>query len=404
MKTLKLKENFYWLGVQDPGMKTFDITMTTEFGSSYNSYLLKASEKTVLFETAKAKFIDAYFEKLDELVNVSEIDYLVVSHTEPDHAGAIAKLIEMNPAITIVGSQTAIMFLKEITNGEFISHAVKDGETLSLGDKTLRFINAVNLHWPDAMYTYIEEDKTLVTCDSFGVHYSFDDVLVSKLRLKGEDTYQEYLGAVYYYYACIMKPFRPFVLQAINRIKNLEINMICTGHGPVLDENPWEIVHLYEEWAAEPPTNAKKTVVMPYVSAYGYTEALAEKIAEGVRSAGDYEVKLFDMVEAEQEEVIAEILTADGLLLGTPTMVGDALEPIADLLLRVHPIQVAGKPASAFGSYGWSGEGVPNLLIRMGQLRMKVFEEGYKVRFNPDTTQLEGAFAFGKRFAEVHLK
>jgi flavorubredoxin len=404
MKTLKLKDNFYWLGVQDPGLKVFDITMTTEFGSSYNSYLLKGSEKTALFETAKANFMGEYFDKLSELVNVAEIDYLVVSHTEPDHAGAIGKLIEMNPNITVVGSQMAIVFLKEITNGEFKSQVIKDGETLSLGDKTLRFISAINLHWPDAMYTYIEEDKTLITCDSFGVHYAFDDVLVSKLRAKGEETYQEYLGAVYYYYACIMKPFRSFVLQAVNRIKNLEINMICTGHGPVLDENPWEIVHLYEEWAAAPPANAKKTVVMPYVSAYGYTAALAEKIAEGVRGAGDFEVRLFDMVVADQDEVIAEMLLADGLLLGTPTMVGDALEPIADLLLRVHPIQVAGKPASAFGSYGWSGEGVPNILTRLGQLRMKVFEEGYKVRFNPSTAQLEDAFAFGKRFADECLK
>jgi NADH oxidase (H2O-forming) len=404
MKTLKLKENFYWLGVQDPGMKTFDITMTTEFGSSYNSYLLKGSEKTAVFETAKAKFVDEYFDKLAQLVSVSEIDYLIVSHTEPDHAGAIARLIEMNPKITVIGSQMAIAFLKEITNGEFISHVVKEGDTLSLGDKTLRFISAVNLHWPDAMYTYIEEDKTLVTCDSFGVHYAFDDVLVSKLHAKGEETYQEYIGAVYYYYACIMKPFRPFVLQAINRIKNLEIDMICTGHGPVLDENPWEVVHLYEEWAATPQANLKKTVVIPYVSAYGYTAALAEAIADGIRNAGDFNVKLFDMVEEERDVVVAEMLNADGILMGTPTMVGDALEPIWDLLLGVHPIQVAGKHASAFGSYGWSGEGVPNILARLGQLRTKVFEEGYKVRFNPSKTQLEGAFAFGKRFADECLK
>jgi NADH oxidase (H2O-forming) len=404
MKTLKLKENFYWLGVQDPGLKVFDITMTTEFGSSYNAYLLKGSEKVALFDTAKAKFMDAFFEKLDELAKPSEIDYLIVSHTEPDHAGSTARLIEMNPDILVVGSQMAIAFLKEITNGEFKSHVVKDGDTLSLGDKTLRFINAVNLHWPDAMYTYIEEDKTLVTCDSFGVHYSFDDVLVSKLRAKGGDAYREYLGAVYYYYACIMKPFRPFVLQAINRIRNLDIDMICTGHGPVLDENPMEIVDFYEEWATPPPANQKKTIVIPYVSAYGYTAALADKIAEGIKSAGDFEVRLFDMVEADRDEVIAQMLMADGLMFGTPTMVGDALEPIWDLLLGVHPIQVAGKPASAFGSFGWSGEGVPNIMARLGQLRMKVFEEGYKVRFNPSTIQLDGAAAFGKRFAEEHFK
>lgn len=404
MKTLKLKENFYWLGVQDPGLKVFDITMATEFGSSYNSYFLKGSEKTAVFETAKAKFSDQYFDKLGELVNVSEIDYLIVSHTEPDHAGAIAKLIEMNPEIIVVGSQMAMTLLKEITNGEFKAKVVKDGETLSLGDKTLRFISAVNLHWPDAMYTYIVEDKTLITCDSFGVHYSFDDVLVSKLHAKGEENYQEFIGAMYYYYACIMKPFRPFVLQAMARIKDLDIDMICTGHGPVLDENPGSFVKLYEEWAATPPENAKKTVVIPYVSAYGYTAALAEKIAEGIHSGGDFDVRLFDMVEADREDVIAEMLTADGMLFGTPTMVGDALEPICDLLLRVHPIQVSGKPASAFGSYGWSGEGVPNLLARLGQLRMKVYEEGFKVRLNPDATKLEGAFLFGKRFAEDNFK
>ena len=404
MKTLQLKENFYWLGVQDPGLKVFDITMTTEFGSSYNSYLLKGSEKIALFDTAKAKFADAFFDKLGELVNVSEIDYLIASHTEPDHAGATARLLEMNPEIIVVGSQMAITFLKEITNGEFKSHVVKDGETLSLGDKTLRFINAVNLHWPDAMYTYIEEDKSLVTCDSFGAHYSFDDVLVSKLRARGEETYQEFIGAFYYYYVCIMKPFRPFVLQAMSRIKNLKIDMICTGHGPVLDENPWEYINLYEKWAAAPLANSKKTIVMPYVSAYGYTKALAQKIAEGIESIGDFEVKLFDMVEEERDEVIAQMLLADGLLFGTPTMVGDALEPIWDLLLGVHPIQVAGKPASAFGSYGWSGEGVPNILARLGQLRLKVYEEGYKVRFNPSAIQLDGAAAFGKRFAEENFK
>lgn len=404
MKTLKLKNNFYWLGVQDPELKVFDIIMTTEFGSSYNAYLLKGTEKTAVFETVKPKFMDEYFGKLSDLVNVSEIDYLIVSHTEPDHAGSIARLIELNPEIIVVGSQTAIMFLKEITNGEFKSKVIKEGETLSLGDKTLRFISAVNLHWPDAMYTYIEEDKTLVSCDSFAVHYTFDDVLISKLREKGDETYQEYRGALYYYYACIMKPFRPFVLQAINKIRNLEIDMICTGHGPVLDENPWEIVQLYEEWAATPPANLRKTVVMPYVSAYGYTAALAEKIAEGILSVGDYEVKKFDMVDADRDEVIAEMLTADGLLFGTPTIVGDALEPIWDLLLGVHPIQVAGKPASAFGSYGWSGEGVPNILARLGQLRTKVFEEGYKARFNPSPAQLDGALAFGKRFAEENLK
>lgn len=407
MKSLKLKENFYWIGVQDPGLRIFDIVMTTEFGSSYNSYLLKGSEKTAIFETAKVQFMDEYLDKLSQLVDIKDIDYIIVNHTEPDHAGSAFKLIELNPDITLVGSQMAIAFMKEITNREFKSLVVKEGDSLSLGDKTLRFISAVNLHWPDAMYTYVEEDKTLITCDSFGVHYSYDDVLLSKLHQSGENAYQDYLGALKYYFDCIMRPFAPFVLKAVERIKGMDIDMICTGHGPVLDEKLWDIVALYEKWATPPAAHPVKTVVMPYVSAYGYTAALAEKIAEGVRSAGNYQVKMYNMVgadEAKKAEVIDEILNADGLLFGTPTMVGDALPPIWDLVLSVHPIQVAGKPASAFGSFGWSGEGVPNILARLGQLRLKVFEEGYKVRFNPSPVQLDGAAAFGKRFAEEAVK
>ncbi len=239
MKTLQLKDNFYWIGVQDPGLKIFDIIMTTEYGSSYNSYLLKGSEKTAIFETAKVQFMDEYLGKLADLVDVKDIDYIIVNHTEPDHAGSAFKLIEMNPEITLVGSQMAIAFMKEITNREFKSIVVKEGDSLSLGNKTLRFVNAVNLHWPDAMYTYVEEDKTLISCDSFGVHYSFDDVLLSKLHAQGEEVYQSYIGALKYYYDCIMSPFAPFVLKAVEKVKKLDINMICPGHGPVLDEKLW---------------------------------------------------------------------------------------------------------------------------------------------------------------------
>lgn len=404
MKTLELKKDFYWLGVQDPELRVFDIIMETEYGSSYNSYLLKGTEKTALFETAKAKFVDKYLEKLQELADIGSIDYLVVDHTEPDHAGSAARLLELNPDITLVGSQMAIAFMKEIMNRDFKSMVVKDGSTLSLGNKTLRFVNAVNLHWPDAIYTYIEEDKTLVSCDSFGVHYSYEGVLISALRKEGREAYDGYLSALRYYYDCIMRPFAPFVLAAVDRIRNLDIDMICPGHGPVLDENPGAVVELYETWAAAPAPNPKKTVVIPFVSAYGYTAALAGRIAAGILDAGDYEVKVYDMVGEDRQKVLAEILTADGVLFGTPTMVGDALEPIWDLVLSLYPIQVAGKPASAFGSFGWSGEGVPNILARLGQLRMKVYEEGFKVRFNPSSVQLEGAFAFGKRFAEENLK
>lgn len=399
MKTLKLKDGLYWTGILDSQLRVFDIIMETEYGTTYNSYLLKGSEKTALFETAKFKCIDEYLDKLTSLIDVKDIDYIIVDHTEPDHAGSAQRLIEMNPAIKLVGTATAISFMKEICNIEFASVIVKEGDTLSLGDKTLKFIAAPNLHWPDAMYTYVPEDKVLFTCDSFGSHYSFDEILSSKV------TDQEgYMSALRYYFDNIMGPFKPYVLKAIDKIKDLDFDMVCPGHGPVLDEDPWKIINIYKGWSTEENPNTKKTVVIPYVAAYGYTQVLAEKITEGIKASGDIEVKLFDMVTSDQAQVLGEIYWADGLLFGTPTILGEALKPIWDLTTSIFPVLHGGKIASAFGSYGWSGEAVPHMIERLKQLRMKVYGNGLRVRFKPSEAQLADAYEFGYNFGRSVLE
>jgi flavorubredoxin len=168
MKTKQLKDDLFWVGNQDPDLRIFDILMVTEFGTSYNSYVLKGSEKNVVFEASKAKFTDDYLEKLTEIIPLEEIDYIIVSHTEPDHTGTIEKMLELNPGLKLVGTSAAMNFMKEICNRDFGSIIVKEGDKLSLGNKTLKFIMAPNLHWPDTMFTYVEEDGLLVTCDAFG--------------------------------------------------------------------------------------------------------------------------------------------------------------------------------------------------------------------------------------------
>ena len=400
MKTLELKKDFFWTGIQDPDLEIFDIIMPTKYGTSYNSYLLKGSEKTALFETAKLNFLDEYMDKLQSLIQIKDIDYIIVNHTEPDHAGSCQKLLEMNPEITVVGSQMAIAFMEEITNMKFKHIKVCDGDTLSLGNKTLRFINAVNLHWPDSIFTYIEEDKTLVTCDAFGAHYSYDKVLLSEMEKEGQEVRDGYIGQVKYYYDAIMSPFKAFMLKAIDRIKDLEIDMICPGHGVVLDKDPWKIVKLSQEWSRPKEANDKKLVVIPYVSAYGYTDALAKEIEKGIKASGDIDVEIYDMVKADKEKVMERLLISDGMLFGTPTMLGDALPPIWDLVMEMFPSICMGKPASAFGAFGWSGEGVPNIIDRLKQLRTKVYGEGLKIRFKPSEAQLEEAFEFGKGFGQ----
>lgn len=396
MKSLKLRDNFYWTGIVDDKLRVFDIIMYTEFGTTYNSYVLKAGDKTILFETAKVKFFDDYLEKLREITDVSKIDYLVVNHTEPDHAGSVEKLLDLCPHLKIISTGAASGFLKEIVNRDFTSIVVRDNQRMEIGDKTLRFLFVPNLHWPDTMYTYIEEEQILVTCDSFGSHYGFQDVLVSKVT-----NWDDYMKATKYYFDCILGPFKPFMKKALDRVRKMDITMICTGHGPVLDDKIDVIMDTYEEWCTVVNPNTKKTVVIPYVSAYGYTGVLAEKIAEGVRASGDVETRLYDMVTADQAQVLEDMGFADGILFGTPTILGEALKPIWDLTTSIFPGTHGGKYASAFGSFGWSGEGVPHIIQRLKQLRMKVVDNGFRVRFKPSENDLTDAFDFGYNFGCV---
>ena len=364
MKALQIKKDLYWTGVLDPELRVFDIIMETKYGTSYNSYLLTGSEKTALFETAKLAFFDEMVSYIESVVSVSQIDYLIMDHTEPDHAGSIEKLLELNPHITIVATGTAIQFLKHIINTDFNSIAVHDGSTLSLGDKTLEFMVLPNLHWPDTMYTYVQEIKTLFPCDSFGSHYAAEGVLRSSVS--DEAGYAE---ATKYYFDCIIGPFAyPYMYNALERIKDLEIENICCGHGPVLDSHFDQLFGWYREWCKPPVKKEKKLVVMPYVSAYGYTKQLSEEIAKGVSDAGA-EVHRYDLVFDDKTNLAADMAAADGYLFGTPTILGEALEPVYNLTLGMYPpgperaYRISLRDSSRSVSVFWTASG--SVLSRM---------------------------------------
>lgn len=391
MNTLKLNDAFYWVGIKDRDLRVFDIIMETKYGTTYNSYVLKTNEGVVLFETAKVKFFDEYLEKVKEITPIEDIKYIVCSHTEPDHSGSICKMLELNPNIIVVSSFAANRNLKEIVNEDFNAMVVKDGEQLILGNKTLTFMSVPNLHWPDTMYTYIEEDKILVTCDSFGAHYASDETLLSEV----EDR-TDYEDAFTYYTTMIMGPFKPFILKALDRIKDLDIKMIAPGHGLIIDEDIEEAKEKYRIFAT-PRIREIKNVVIPYVSAYGYTKEIAEVIKQEMVKA-NVECKLFDMVEADTNEVFEAIVDADGVLYGSPTILGDALPPIYNIMNQLMAGYHGVKVASAFGSYGWTGEAVPNLMVRLKQQKMKVVDEGYRVLFKPSETQVEEIRTYAQNF------
>ena len=265
---------------------------------------------------------------------------------------------------------------------QFESIGVKDGSSLSLGNKTFQFYNAIMLHWPDTIYSHLVEDKILFSCDSFGVHYALDIPLQSKI--KDEETYWE---AFNYYYEKIFGPFKKFYINAIKKIENINFDLICPGHGPILDENPQKVIEISKKLSLEVTKNEKPLIIIPYVTSYGYTKILANRMYELMKKE-DFDVEIYDMTYDNHDDVLARMRKADGFFIGSPTILGDALLPIWDLLIRINPFEHGIKKGSVFGSYGWSGEGITHIEIRLKQLKMKTVPS-YKVAFMPSERELE---------------
>ncbi len=397
MKYIKLKENIYWIGAVDYKLREFDVVLNAAMGTTYNSYLVIGSEKTAIIDTVKVNMIDDYLEKLNELVNIKEVDYLIINHAEPDHTGSVSKLLELNPNLTIVASNRAIHNVKDITNMEFNSITAKEGESLSLGNKTFTFINAIMLHWPDTIYSYLEEDKVLFTCDSFGTHYAMETPLQSKIANE-----EEYLESFHYYFDKIFTPFKSFYLKAIKKIENLDIEIVGVGHGPVLDQDPWKVINYTKELVLKSHQNEKPLIVIPYVTSYGYTEFLAKQIEKELLKEG-FVVESYNMTFNKTEDVMKRLIIADGILVGSPTILGDALLPIWELLIRLNPFEHGIKKGSVFGSYGWSGEGVNYVDTRLKQLRMKTIPP-FKIKFKASEEDLENLTNYIQDFVRLMIK
>ena len=397
MKSYKLKDGVYWVGTIDYDLKVFDIVMYTEFGSTYNSYIVQGNEKTALIDTAKSPFKDEFFERIDDIVKVEYIDYLIVNHAEPDHSGLIEYVLEKNPNIQIYGSPAAGLNIKEIVNSENINfNRVKDGERLSLGNRTLEFSLQPNLHWPDTMFTYLVEDNILFTCDFFGAHYAFDGVVSSNLK-----NIEDYDRSLKEYFDAIMSPFVASVRRGVSKVKEYNPIIIATSHGAVL-ENGYidKAIKLYEEWSKE-IVNEIPLVVIPYASAYNYTKQMALIIKTAIEDefSNKINIELYDLVEVKVDHVVKRIKQSNAFLIGSATIVRDTLPTIWEILAKVHYEELKGKIETSFGSYGWSGEAVDNINQRLEQLKMKPLP-GLKIKFKPSKAQEDEIYEFGKNFAQ----
>jgi flavorubredoxin len=388
---LQIASGVHWVGALDPLLRFFDVIMETKWGTTYNSYLVEGTEKRALIEMVRDKFGQAHLETLRQLVDPRSIDYIVINHAEPDHSGSLADFLSEAVNATVLCSRAAATFLADIVNADFPCRVVSDGESIDLGGKSLKFISAPFLHWPDSMFTYLPEGGILFPGDVFGCHLCdsrmFNDLVTADL-----------VAVQKYYFDVIMSPFESYMLRAIGKIRDLDINVVCPGHGPVLRQDPWATINRVEGWAKDGlhATHPKRLTVA-YVSAYGNTEMLAREIAEG--AGADLAITMLDISKESPETVIGHIDSSDAILLGSPTINRDAMPPVWDVLARVSAFKNKGKPAGAFGSYGWSGEAVPMIMERLRSLGLKVVEPGLQAKLVPNAEELAQAREYGQRFA-----
>lgn len=393
-RILDLTPDVKWIGILDPDIRVFDIVMNTEHGSTYNSYFINAAKKTVV-DTAKEKFSQTYISKLSRVTDPAEISYIILSHTEPDHSGSLRQLLDIAPQAVVVGSGNAVRYLSDIVNRPFKSLVVKDGDTLDLGNKTLKFIAAPNLHWPDTIFTYLAEDRILFTCDAFGAHYCSEEVF--------DDLTGDFEKDFRYYFDVILKPYSKFMIRAIEKIRPLDISMIATGHGPVLRKNWKSIVDTTEQLARDylnlTATSEGKRLLITYVSAYGYTAKMAELIARGAGAVKNVTVVVMDIENASSGDLDSKLTIADGIIVGSPTINQNTLLPVYRLAAMISPLRDKGKLAGSFGSYGWSGE-APSLIAGMlKNLKLRFFEEPAAVKFMPESDKEKSLIEYGERFA-----
>ena len=395
MLPVEITKDIHWVGVRNPDLRVFDVIMRTDWGTSYNSYLIKGSEKTALVDTVKVSFADEHFDRISSVCDLSSIDYIICNHTEPDHSGALERLLDMAPDAVVVCSKPASVFLRNILNRNFDCMVVGDGDTIALGGKTLKFISAPFLHWPDSMFTYVVEDAVLLSGDVFGFHFSAENVFDDLTPLS-----DEMLKSQKYYFDVIMGPFKNYVLDAVKKVRALHIDVIGPSHGPILRSAPWEAVDRYENWASDVLNiNDPKKVYIGYVSCYGYTKALAESIYNVVKDAG-YDVEIEDISTVDASVSADKIHGADAFAIGSPTLNRDALKPVWDVLTSISTYIVKGKSAAVFGSFGWSGESIKYLSERLRSVGADIVGT-CSAKLKPDDKEMAEAEKLGKAICDA---
>ena len=396
MAKVEIKKDVYWVGAVDWNVRTFHgHTYTTKRGTTYNAYLI-IDEKIALVDTVLGSFSREMIEKINEIIPVSKIDYVIANHVETDHSGALPELMKLCPKAKVLGTAKCIEGLWKNYYGNWDFQVVKTGDTLKLGKRALHFIEAPMIHWPDSMFTYCPEEKLLMPNDAFGQHYAtsgrFDDQ-ADQCALMDEAAK---------YYANILTPLGAIILKKIEDVQkaNIAIDMIAPSHGIIWRKDPAKIINSYLTWAKN-TTRAK--IVIVYETMWKATEKMALKIAQGAIDAG-LEVKLFDIAQSDITEVVKEMLDAKGFLIGSSTHDNDMLTTMAGFLSFLKGLKPRNRVAAAFGSYGWAGGAVKGIERVLQETGIELAQPALAFQYLPDEAGLNSCYEWGKTFATKVLR
>ncbi|NCO75709.1 MAG: MBL fold metallo-hydrolase [Cyanobacteria bacterium] len=355
----------------------FDIEFGLQNGTTYNSYVIQA-EKNALVDTSHLKFKQLYFDVLRKVIDPQALDYLIISHTEPDHSGLVKDLLEINPNITIVASKVAIQFLEGFVHIDFKRQIVKNGDRLDLGNGHIfEFINAPNLHWPDTIFSYDHGTRTLFTCDAFGMHYCTGDLYDENLANISPD-YR-------FYYECLMGPNARSVLSAMKRMSELgEISLVANGHGPILKHNVKELLDRYHRWSNE-QSKGEKTVVVFYISDYGYSDRLSQAIAKGITKTG-ITVEMIDVNGTDIHEIPEIVSKSAGIVLGMPPLTEQNNAQISNKMGAILACVNNKQTIGLYESYGGDDEPVDPLASKLQNLGLTSAFAPIRIKDKPDET------------------
>lgn len=386
----KLSDHVYWVGAIDWALRDFHGYLTGR-GSTYNAYLILA-DKITLIDTVKTAFKNEMLSRIASVIEPRDIRYIISQHAEMDHSGSLPEVVEAIKPEKVIASTSGVKVLSEHFHWDREVAAVKDGDTLSLGNLSLSFVETRMLHWPESMFTYLVEDAVLFSQDAFGMHLASNERFTDELP----DEIVEYEGAKYF--ANILLPFSALVTRLLEKVSqmNLSPTIIAPAHGPIWRRDFEKILSLYANWAAQKPT--KKAVVV-YDTMWQSTAMMARAIGEGL-TAGGASAKLMPLGPSHRSDVVTELLDAGALLVGTPVLNSNMLPTIADVLTYLKGLKPRNLIGAAFGSYGWSGEAIEEVKEILTAMKVELVGDALKVKYVPDKDALAQCHSLGKLVAE----